>query len=199
MVAIAGWVLTSHSPTHGGRCRQPDVHVLSTDYHRGHKDLLNCHWGGDFLDECLTAVLGCLLRYPTPVRTPSRLWLIWPTGTINLVPAKLGSLKWSYPFLPGRGSHKYLEWAGPFYWIWRIRGVVAVPFVRIGGGWGELNGKKEASTTLKGYRQPGHFRSKKIFFVILFTNCLFLLPKVLYTKMTGRVYSFQNCRQNEHA
>ena len=26
--------------------------------------------------------------------------------------------------------------------IWRIRGVVAVPFVRIGGGWGELNGKK---------------------------------------------------------
>ena len=142
MVAIVGWVLTSHSPTHGGRCRQPDVHVLSTDYHRGHKDLLNCHWGGDFLDECLTAVLGCLLRYPTPVRTPSRLWLIWPTGTINLVPAKLGSLKWSYPFLPGRGSHKHLEWAGPFYWIWSIRGVVAVPFVRIGGGWGELNGKK---------------------------------------------------------
>ena len=49
------------------------------------------------------------------------------------------------------------------------------------------------------YRQPGHFRSKKIFFVILFTNCLFLLPKVLYTKMTGRVYSFQNCRQNKNA
>ena len=142
MVAIVGWVLTSHSPTHGGRCRQPDVHVLSTDYHRGHLDLLKCHWGDDFLDECLTAVLGCLLRYPTPVRTPSRLWLIWPTGTINLVPAKLGSLKWSYPFLPGRGSHKHLEWAGPFYWIWSIRGVVAVPFVRIGGGWGELNEKK---------------------------------------------------------
>ena len=105
MVAIAGWVLTSHSPTHGGRGRQPDVHVLSTDYHRGHLDLLNCHWGGDFLDECLTAVLGCLLRYPTPVRTPSRLWLIWPTGTINLVPAKLGSLKWRRPFLPGRGLY----------------------------------------------------------------------------------------------
>ena len=98
-------VLTSHSPTHGGRGRQPDVHVLSTDYHRGHLDLLNCHWGGDFLDECLTAVLGCLLRYPTPVRTPSRLWLIWPTGTINLVPAKLGSLKWRRPFLPGRGLY----------------------------------------------------------------------------------------------
>ena len=105
MVAIAGWVLTSHSPTHGGRGRQPDVHVLSTDYHRGHLDLLKCHWGGDFLDECLTAVLGCLLRYPTPVRTPSCLWLIWPTGTINLVPAKLGSLKWRRPFLPGRGLY----------------------------------------------------------------------------------------------
>ena len=105
MVAIAGWVLTSHSPTHGGRCRQPDVHVLSTDYHRGHKDLLKCHWGGDFLDECLTAVLGCLLRYPTLVRTASCLWLIWPTGTINLVPAKLGSLKWRRPFLPGRGLY----------------------------------------------------------------------------------------------
>ena len=48
----------------------------------------------------------------------------------------------NYPFLPGRGSHKHMEWAGPFYWIWSIRGVVAVPFVRIGGGWGELNGKK---------------------------------------------------------
>ena len=48
----------------------------------------------------------------------------------------------SYPFLPGRGSHKYLEWAGPFYWIWSIRGVVAVPLVRIGGGCGELKGKK---------------------------------------------------------
>ena len=55
------------------------------------------------------------------------------------------------------------------------------------------------SLTVLWYRQPGHFRSKKIFFVILFTNCLFLLPKVLYTKMTGRVYSFQNCRQNKHA
>ena len=50
--------------------------------------------------------------------------------------------KWSYPFLPGRGSHKCLEWAGPFYWIWSIRGVVAVPLVRRGGGWGELKGKK---------------------------------------------------------
>merc|ERR1711994_1097146 len=106
VVAIAGWVLTSHSPTHGGRGRQPDVHVLSTDYHRGHLDLLKCHWGDDFLDECLTAVLGCLLRYPTPVRTPSCLWLIWPTGTINLVPAKLGSLKWRRPFLPGRSLIK---------------------------------------------------------------------------------------------
>ena len=27
-----------------------------------------------------------------------------------------------------------LEWAGPFYWIWSIRGVVAVPLVCIGGG-----------------------------------------------------------------
>ena len=110
MVAIVGWVLTSHSPNHGGRCRQPDVHVLSTDYHRGHKDLLNCHWGGDFLDECLTAVLGCLLRYPTPVRTPSRLWLIWPTGTINLVPAKLGR---SGPTLSFRDGVHINAWSGP--------------------------------------------------------------------------------------
>merc|ERR1712020_442015 len=51
--------------------------------------------------------------------------------------------KWSYPFLPGRGSHKRLEWAGPFDWIWSIRGVVAVPLVRIGGGWGEPKGKKK--------------------------------------------------------
>ena len=140
MVAIAGWVLTSHSPTHGGRGRQPDVHVLSTDYHRGHLDLLNCHWGGDFLDECLTAVLGCLLRYPTPVRTPSRLWLIWP---INLVPARLGR---SGPTLSFRDGVHINNWSGPApstsYWIWSIRGVVAVPLVRIGGGWGELNGKK---------------------------------------------------------
>ena len=35
-----------------------------------------------------------------------------------------------------------LEWAGPFYWIFSIRGVVAVPLVCIGGGWGELNGGK---------------------------------------------------------
>ena len=141
MVAIVGWVLTSHSPNHGGRCRQPDVHVLSTDYHRGHKDLLNCHWGGDFLDECLTAVLGCLLRYPTPVRTPSCLWLIWPTGTINLVPAKLGSV--APPLPSGTGSlPKHWECVGPFYWTWNLRGVVAVPLVRISGGWGALNSKK---------------------------------------------------------
>merc|ERR1711997_883208 len=128
VVAIAGWVLTSHSPTHGGRGRQPDVHVLSTDYHRGHLDLLNCHWGGDFLDECLTAVLGCLLRYPTPVRTPSCLWLIWPTGTINLVPAKLGSV--APPFPSGTGSlPKHWECVSPFYWTWNLRGVVAVPHV----------------------------------------------------------------------
>ena len=42
-----------------------DVHTLmvprlSLDYHGGHWDKWNCHSGGDFLDECPTAVLGHL-------------------------------------------------------------------------------------------------------------------------------------------
>ena len=49
------------------------------------------------------------------------------------------------PFPSGTGSlPKHWECAGPFYWIWSLRGVVAVPLVRIGGGWGEINGKKGA-------------------------------------------------------
>ena len=29
----------------------------------------------------------------------------------------------------------------PFDWIWSLQGVVAVPLVRIGGGWGDLKKK----------------------------------------------------------
>ena len=45
-----------------------------------------------------------------PVRTPSRLWLIWPTGTINLVPAKLGR---SGPTLSFRDGVHINAWSGP--------------------------------------------------------------------------------------
>ena len=36
---------------------------------------------------------------------------------------------------------KRWECVGPFYWTWSLRGVVAVPLVRISGGWGALNSK----------------------------------------------------------
>merc|ERR1711994_12511 len=109
-----------------------------TDYHRGHKDLLNCHWGGDFLDECLTAVLGCLLRYPKPS-------LAYLADRYHKpCTSQVGEFKVVLPFPSGTGSlPKYWECAGPFYWTWSLRGVVAVPLVRIGGGWGALNSKKK--------------------------------------------------------
>ena len=47
------------------------------------------------------------------------------------------------PFPSGTGSLPYCwECIGPFYWTRSLRGVVAVPLVRISGGWGALNSKK---------------------------------------------------------
>merc|ERR1711997_1165344 len=96
-------VLTSHSPTHGGRCRQPDVHVLSTDYHREHLDLLNCHWGGDFLDECLTAVLGCLFEISHASQVPKLSLAYLADRYHKPCTSQVGEFKVVPPFPSGTG------------------------------------------------------------------------------------------------
>ena len=64
------------------------------------------------------------------------------------------------PCPSGTGSlPKCWECIGPFYWTWSLRGVVAVPLVRISRGWGALNSKKNKKMHLVVHKNSLHFHN----------------------------------------